>query len=203
MPRCLLVQVQRYYFGERWMPCKMDCCVCMPDTLDMEPLRGKGLQPVERELRDTSATQDKAADTLNPEEVQVLVGMGMSERNVRAALKAKGSLDAAMGWLLGQEDVDAAVAQLEREAEGAREEPEDGAEKYALVGFISHIGRNTGSGHYVCHLQKEANPVFGEIAVSPAGHRERQSSRRSTRRSRILKMGASTSSSSSSDRQEA
>ena len=118
----------------------------------------------------------------------MLFGMGMSERNVRAALKAKGSLDAAMGWLLGQEDVDAAVAQLEREAEGAREEPEDGAEKYALVGFISHIGRNTGSGHYVCHLQKEANPIFGEIAVSLAGHRERPSSRRSTRRSRTLKM---------------
>ena len=28
------------------------------------------------------------------------------------------------------------------------------AGKFELVGFISHVGKNTGSGHYVCHLRK-------------------------------------------------
>lgn len=30
----------------------------------------------------------------------------------------------------------------------------DGEGKYRLVGFVSHMGANTGCGHYVCHLFK-------------------------------------------------
>jgi len=26
--------------------------------------------------------------------------------------------------------------------------------EYELVGFISHVGKNTSSGHYVCHVKK-------------------------------------------------
>jgi ubiquitin carboxyl-terminal hydrolase 5/13 len=32
---------------------------------------------------------------------------------------------------------------------------EDGEGKYKLVGLVSHIGKNTGSGHYVAHLKKD------------------------------------------------
>ncbi len=31
----------------------------------------------------------------------------------------------------------------------------DGPGSYELVGFISHMGRNTACGHYVCHIKKE------------------------------------------------
>ena len=31
---------------------------------------------------------------------------------------------------------------------------------YTLVGFISHIGKNTGSGHYVAHVKKDGRWVI-------------------------------------------
>ena len=31
----------------------------------------------------------------------------------------------------------------------------DGPSQYSLVGFISHMGSNANSGHYVCHLLKD------------------------------------------------
>ena len=30
----------------------------------------------------------------------------------------------------------------------------DGSGKYKLIGFVSHLGSNLSSGHYVCHLLK-------------------------------------------------
>ena len=33
-------------------------------------------------------------------------------------------------------------------------EYDDGEGKYELIGFISHIGRNTASGHYLAHIKK-------------------------------------------------
>ncbi len=37
---------------------------------------------------------------------------------------------------------------------------EDGDGKYNLVGLISHIGKNTGSGHYVAHLKRDKKWVI-------------------------------------------
>jgi len=37
---------------------------------------------------------------------------------------------------------------------------DDGDGKYILRGMISHIGKNTGSGHYVCHLKKDEKWVI-------------------------------------------
>jgi uncharacterized UBP type Zn finger protein len=32
--------------------------------------------------------------------------------------------------------------------------------KYELIGIVSHLGRNTDHGHYVCHLKKENQWIF-------------------------------------------
>ena len=37
---------------------------------------------------------------------------------------------------------------------------DDGPGEYELVGFISHLGKNTGSGHYVCHIKKDGKWAF-------------------------------------------
>lgn len=45
----------------------------------------------------------------------------------------------------------------------------DGAEKYRLVAFISHMGTSTLCGHYVCHIRKEERWVIyndNKVAVS-------------------------------------
>jgi len=46
---------------------------------------------------------------------------------------------------------------------------DDGPGEYELVGFISHLGKNTGSGHYVCHIKKEGKwALFNDRKVSAA-----------------------------------
>ena len=50
---------------------------------------------------------------------------------------------------------------------GADDKVVDGGSKYKLMGFISHIGSNTQSGHYVCHILKEGQWVnFNDCSVT-------------------------------------
>ncbi|CAN0301513.1 unnamed protein product, partial [Ectocarpus fasciculatus] len=38
--------------------------------------------------------------------------------------------------------------------------------RYSLVGFISHVGKNTGCGHYVAHIRKEGRwAIFDDRKV--------------------------------------
>ena len=32
---------------------------------------------------------------------------------------------------------------------------EETSSKYELQGFITHVGKNVNSGHYICHIKKE------------------------------------------------
>ena len=46
---------------------------------------------------------------------------------------------------------------------------DDGPGRYELVGIVSHMGRNTACGHYVCHLKKKGKWVIyndEKVAVS-------------------------------------
>ena len=91
---------------------------------------------------------------------------------VRAALKeSNGAADRAADWLFSHmDDLDGAIAALASKNEGAAASSagpsasatplEDGSGKYTLVGLISHIGKNTGSGHYVAHLKKDGKWVI-------------------------------------------
>ena len=68
-----------------------------------------------------------------------------------------------------QDDLDGAIAALESSAAASASGGtdtkstiplEDGEGKYTLVGLVSHIGKNTGSGHYVAHLKKDGKWVI-------------------------------------------
>lgn len=82
---------------------------------------------------------------------------------VRAALQhTNGAADRAADWLFSHmDDLDEAMASINPGAasgtETSRSEKaplEDAAQGiYKLQGMISHIGKNTGSGHYVAHLK--------------------------------------------------
>ena len=44
-----------------------------------------------------------------------------------------------------------------------------GSGKYRLLGFVSHMGSNTGCGHYVCHIKKDGKWVIfndNKVALS-------------------------------------
>jgi ubiquitin carboxyl-terminal hydrolase 5/13 len=97
--------------------------------------------------------------------VQSLVeNLGMfTADQVRAALKETGGAsDRAADWLFSHmDDIDGAIAVLNRAnsastptTTGTKVTLEDSEQgMYTLQGIVSHIGKNTGSGHYVAHLK--------------------------------------------------
>ena len=116
-----------------------------------------------------SSAAPAAAD---PEALMMLSSMGFSEAHASAALGAcSGSVERAADWLFSHsDDLDGAVAQLSAGAGGGSgggsggggstaTPPVDGPGIYKLRAMVSHIGKSTGSGHYVCHALK---PVGAE-----------------------------------------
>lgn len=102
---------------------------------------------------------------VNPEAMAMLCSMGFSEAHVQAVLKhTEGNAERAADWLFSHSDnLDGAVAAISGDAadaaagSGPAPAPQalgDGPGHFKLRGFISHIGRNTGSGHYVAHVRK-------------------------------------------------
>ncbi len=96
---------------------------------------------------------------------------------VRAALKeCNGAADRAADWLFSHmDDLDGAIASLNCNSSVATPSTsipapvEDGDGKYKLIGLVSHIGKNTGSGHYVAHLKKNDKWVIfndEKVAIS-------------------------------------
>lgn len=48
---------------------------------------------------------------------------------------------------------------------------DDGNGKYRMVGMISHIGKHTGSGHYVAHLKRDDKwVIFNDEKVALSEH---------------------------------
>lgn len=95
------------------------------------------------------------------EAVQLLQAItGKSEKHCKKALKANGNnADVAAAWLFERTDEDlnaedAAESAGAGGASGSTGYP-DGPGKYSLVGFISHVGKATSSGHYVAHIKKD------------------------------------------------
>eukprot|EP00980_Cylindrotheca_fusiformis_P017204 scaffold5296_cov215-Cylindrotheca_fusiformis.AAC.7 len=85
---------------------------------------------------------------------------------VRAALKeTSGAADRAADWLFSHmDDLDGAIASLQdKNAATSALSPvelDDGPGKYRMVGMVSHIGKNTGSGHYVAHIKHDGKWVI-------------------------------------------
>lgn len=107
---------------------------------------------------------------------------------VKASLiAAGGAMDRAADWLFSHmDDLDTAIAQLGTNATSAvlqeERQPQqisaveaadialdDGEGNYSLIGCISHIGKNVGSGHYVCHLKRDGKWIIyndEKVAIS-------------------------------------
>ncbi|XP_020806530.1 ubiquitin carboxyl-terminal hydrolase 5 [Drosophila serrata] len=121
-------------------------------------------------IGDCSADQFVA----NPESLAMLMSMGFDERQAVAALKATdGNVERATDWIfshadsIGFEDVPP-PASAPTAASGAaatssgpnKSHYRDGAGKYRLVAFISHMGTSAQVGHYVCHIRKQGEWVI-------------------------------------------
>ncbi|OQR88189.1 ubiquitin carboxyl-terminal hydrolase [Achlya hypogyna] len=101
-----------------------------------------------------------------------LAAMGFSEAQAACALDAaKQDPDAAAEWLFSHmDDLDAHVRAFEAKQSPATNPLESTTcDEYELLGFVSHMGSNTHSGHYVAHLKKDGQWVFfndAKVAVS-------------------------------------
>ena len=102
--------------------------------------------------------------SFNEADVQMLTGLGFTERFVKKALGATGgSAERAADWLFSHEDDggdDDTAAAAAPESAGASGELSDGAAQYTLTAMVSHIGKNTACGHYVAHVKKDGEWYF-------------------------------------------
>lgn len=103
--------------------------------------------------------------------VEMLMGMGFSKPHATKALaETAGNLERAGDWLMSRMDQLDAMEVDEPVPVSASVAPAvDHSPRYELFGFVSHIGPNTGCGHYVCHIKKEGRWVIfndAKVAVS-------------------------------------
>uniref|UniRef100_A0A3Q3RDY6 Ubiquitin carboxyl-terminal hydrolase n=1 Tax=Monopterus albus TaxID=43700 RepID=A0A3Q3RDY6_MONAL len=110
-------------------------------------------------------------ESLSEEHLATIVSMGFSRDQATKALRATSNiLDRAVDWIFSHlddlESMDVSEGgRSAAESEGGRDPPpgprvRDGAGKYELFAFISHMGTSTMCGHYVCHIKKDQQWVI-------------------------------------------
>jgi len=83
-----------------------------------------------------------SSSAVDEEAVAMLSSMGFaSEACIKALSKCDGHLERAADWLFSH------ASELE-----ATEKPPPSTGRYTLKGFISHLGKSTTGGHYLCHI---------------------------------------------------
>eukprot|EP00172_Hildenbrandia_rubra_P000119 Plantae.Rhodophyta-Hildenbrandia_rubra.ctg10527.p1 GENE.Plantae.Rhodophyta-Hildenbrandia_rubra.ctg10527~~Plantae.Rhodophyta-Hildenbrandia_rubra.ctg10527.p1 ORF type:complete len:392 (-),score=73.26 Plantae.Rhodophyta-Hildenbrandia_rubra.ctg10527:2425-3429(-) len=132
----------------------------------------------------STATESGSRACVDPAGVNALEGMGFPKAHAIAALKeCNGDVARATDWLFSNSGNIEEVIKKQAETEKAsstsatgdaghdEEHSLDGIGKYTLVGFASHMGKNTGCGHYVAHIKKEGRFVLfndEKVAISQA-----------------------------------
>ena len=133
-----------------------------------------------------TAAASSAASSVDPAAVSMLCDMGFDPERASYALSTtSGNLERAADWLFAHADEplpsasaassggSGAAMEVEApsSAAGAAAAAVTGRGVYELTGVISHMGRSTGSGHYVAHLRKGGNGTWylfndAKVAVS-------------------------------------
>uniref|UniRef100_A0AAY4A1N0 Ubiquitin carboxyl-terminal hydrolase n=1 Tax=Denticeps clupeoides TaxID=299321 RepID=A0AAY4A1N0_9TELE len=119
----------------------------------------------------SSAPGTTPTESISEEHLATIVSMGFSREQATRALRATSNiLERAVDWIFSHLDDLESMEVSEggrsaAESEGSREPPpgprvRDGAGKYELFAFISHMGTSTMCGHYVCHIKKDQQWVI-------------------------------------------
>ena len=98
---------------------------------------------------------------VNMASLESLISMGFDRKKAIAGLKkANGNVDAALNLLfsdpnLGEENPN---EEKKMDLEDDKKNLNEGnGSLYNMYGFITHLGKNTDHGHYVCHIRQEGN----------------------------------------------
>lgn len=164
-PKYLCVQLRRYVISEMDLSVhKLTCLVPVPTELDLGMYKSSGLQ--EGEVQLPEGEEPKSDNSSFDQSVQNLMGMGFPINVCKHALiNNNNNADAAVGWIfenmnnpiyaLAPEEQKKETPKQNNNMEKRVEEIEaenTGEGRYKLRGFVSHMGSNTASGHYVCHI---------------------------------------------------
>lgn len=99
-PNYLLIHMRKFTIGEDWAPKKLDIAFDVDDVIDINELRGTGLQPGEEELPEL---EEEPPNVLQIDEnvVEQLTVMGFSANACRRAIHNTGNtgIEAAMNWI--------------------------------------------------------------------------------------------------------
>lgn len=105
--------------------------------------------------------------------------MGFSRaHSVRALSIAKNDVERAVDWAFNTPEDSSAVSTLVESSpqsppqqQSTKSQYRDGAGKYRLIAFISHIGNHPSSGHYVAHILKDGRwVIFNDENVALSEH---------------------------------
>ena len=121
-----------------------------------------------------SASTGSGVLAASPADIETLLSFGFSEAQASKALRSTdNNIERAAEWLFSHPDDDgleSASPAAPTDAANTGVRIENGADgKYELVGIISHLGRNTDCGHYVCHIKKNGKWAFfndDKVAIS-------------------------------------
>uniref|UniRef100_A0A8B9JX23 Ubiquitin carboxyl-terminal hydrolase 13 n=1 Tax=Astyanax mexicanus TaxID=7994 RepID=A0A8B9JX23_ASTMX len=105
-PDYMVVQLKKFTFGVDWVPKKLDVSVDVPDFLDLNRLRGMGLQAGEEELPDLTPPivipEDTRGVIIDEAAVMQLAEMGFPLEACRKAVYYTGNMGAEMAfnWII-------------------------------------------------------------------------------------------------------
>ncbi|KAF1581970.1 UNVERIFIED_CONTAM: Ubiquitin carboxyl-terminal hydrolase 13, partial [Eudyptes pachyrhynchus] len=138
-PEYLVVQIKKFTFGLDWIPKKLDVSIDMPDFLDINHLRARGLQPGEEELPDIAPPiiipDDPKALDIDESSVMQLAEMGFPLEACRKAVYYTGNLGAevAFNWIIAHMEEPDFAEPLATPAFG--EVASSGAAAFGIVGL--------------------------------------------------------------------
>lgn len=126
----------------------------------------------------SAATSSSSGPAPPAELVEQLAGMGFEQaRCVYALQQTSNSLDRAVEWLFSHADeplpssassTSTSSSSSSSSSAAAAVEMDGGSSRYRLYAAITHLGKSTGTGHYVCHLRGEDGKwvLFNDEKVS-------------------------------------
>lgn len=107
------------------------------------------------------------------------MSMGFSRAHALRALSlAKNNVERAVDWAFNTPEDTSALSTLVESSpqspptqQAAKPKFRDGTGKYRLIAFISHIGNQPSSGHYVAHILKDGRwCIFNDERVAASEH---------------------------------
>jgi len=99
--------------------------------------------------------------TPNEEAVTMIECMGFTRDQAIKALKnTENNIERAADWIFSHADDLDAPMETEEPVADATPTCRDGAPRYKLCGFISHMGTSSMVGHYVCHILRDGKWVI-------------------------------------------